>query len=149
MSLKQKGLFEEFVPRVSSPKTFTYALYGVDVYRSPDCAIEDNVYIDLTRPCDVNKRLFFSGRFLTVLNCQEPDEECFFSSVQELKSEFNNIKFGYLCNRTVIQTGDTDIAYIASPLTETEINDLGDYAGVPLDAGCLEELLIIEKTQNL
>ncbi len=145
MSLEQKGLFQDFVPRETEERTFSRMVYGVDVYMSEAYAEKEGEKVDLKRQCPFNRNFFYCSRYFEVVLKEDSNIEQSFSSIREINDdlEFFGIRFGFLNIGRCLKLDGEEYHYVMAPLTDDEIRDFGDRAAVPLDIADLTRLLVV------
>ena len=125
--------------RAAAGEMGQYLLYALDVYRTPECAREDKAEIDLERNVRdafnssaqrsaISGGRYFSSRFYEIRSLIHDEEMESFSSIDEVLAALSpDSKYAHNLNtvseRSVL-IDDVECAYIATPLTESELSQL-------------------------
>lgn len=117
-------------------RIYPHVICGVDVYRRPEIAIEDNVEIYKSRPLPFKisfangmfdkPDMFFSGRHYQVIHLLDLEEYDPQSTVADLRARMMELKAkgaGFL-KENVLEQEDGDTAYVLTPLTDSEMDQL-------------------------
>jgi hypothetical protein len=107
-------------------KISPYITVGVDVYRRPEIAIEDEIKIDETRPCFYAQGMFFSARYFEVIHLLDDEKYDSHSTIGEVKVRMKDLRAqgtGLLTAENLAHE-DEDTAYVLTPLTDSELKEL-------------------------
>lgn len=116
----------ELVRAATEGRVYPHAVCGVDVYRRPEIATEDDVEIDRSRPCTWDDGMFFSGRHYRVIHLLDFDEYDPQSTVADLRARMKELKVkgaGFL-DDDILEQEDRDTAYVLTPLYGSEMDEL-------------------------
>ncbi len=123
MIIKLEGLVSDEIVKIATEgRCFPHAICGVNVYRRPEIATEDEVEIDRSRPCAWADDMFFSGRHYQVIHLLNLDEYDPQSTIPELRARMMQLKAkgaGFI-DEDVLEQKDGDTAYVLTPLSDSE-----------------------------
>ncbi len=136
MEIIIEGPYDQIINEAKSGKIPKHLVVGIEVYRTPECAKEDKVKIDLTRKFSygevrhlLSKSIidyFFSSRFYEIIDLTDIKNYISCCDIAELKAQLmvNEIgKANFLDYNFV--NGETEKAlYLHTPLKEKELSDL-------------------------
>ncbi|HIJ11598.1 TPA: hypothetical protein HA278_06070 [Candidatus Woesearchaeota archaeon] len=103
---------------------FPHMVCGIDTYLPPNEG--QNVDLDMARPCPRNDRKFFAGRGYRIFHLRDPDEYDPHSTIPELRERLIELgaKGAGFLEETLLESDDSFVAYMATPLTEEEMKTL-------------------------
>src|SRR3989344_4084109 len=107
--------------------TESYVVCGVDVYRTPEIAADDGVEIDTSKKFRLHglPDMFFSGRHYRIIhhNSNFYDAQTSIPDLREALIELQPDRVSVLVRR-VLEQNDTDTAYVLTPLSDSELDEL-------------------------
>lgn len=133
------GGFSGLAESAREGNIFPYVVCGVDVYRSPEAAIEDRTEIEISKPLSasltdtaglhftaINTGLFFSGRHYRIVHLLDLEEYDSCSDIAEVKERIKKLRVegSGLLKGSYLESLDTDCAYVLTPLNEGELEEL-------------------------
>ena len=137
MEIALEGILSAELVEKAKGQNMNYLVCGVDVYRRPEIAAEDNVSIDQSRrlPFEflgtlhfVRNRpeMFFSGRHYRIISLDGLNEYDPYTTIADAKGRLNELQvdgFGFLIEEH-LEIEDGEVAYVLTPLTDQEMDKL-------------------------
>ena len=127
MNICPAGIIESnIVNAARAGKIFPHMVCGVDVYKRPETALEDNGQIDQLKSYSPESDMFFSGRHYRIIHLLDPDEYDPRSTIAEVKNQARQLRMrgaGVLLH-DVLEQQDRDVAYVLTPLRDAELVEL-------------------------
>ncbi|MBI2125572.1 hypothetical protein HYU08_03380 [Candidatus Woesearchaeota archaeon] len=137
MEIALEGILSAELVEKASRQNMNYLVCGVDVYRRPEIAAENNISIDRSRrlPFEfpgtlhfVRNRpeMFFSGRHYRIISLDDLNEYDPYTTIADVKGRLRELQvdgFGFLIEE-YLEIEDGEVAYVLTPLTDQEMDKL-------------------------
>ncbi|GEM_PF-6797587 len=129
MEFELEGIISrELIAKAERGEISPYVVCGVDVYKTPEAAREEDSNIDRQRPCVYAEEMFFSDRHYRIIHLLDETEEEYDPRIDigDIKNRLKQLKakrIGFL-NRDYLEEDDDEVLYVLTPLTHEEEAEL-------------------------